>query len=101
MPFPLFETLSMFLSGTTIVGIIIAWKSRKSVIKQTEAEAMKAMQDVYDKMVDHTAKRFDEMDIEIKMVKQENYQFQDQVRKLTHIVEDYKRKCHQCVNNKQ
>lgn len=100
MPFPLFEVLSMFFSGTTIVGLVIAWKSRKSVLKQTEAEAMGAMQLVYNKMVDDLNERFNVMSVEIKLVKAENFQFQEKVRQLTLLVQDYEKKCKGCVKPK-
>ena len=101
------EILNYIFGSTTLVSIYIAYKSRKSEIKKAEASALETIQGVYDKFCADTEKKFDKMDaenekmkMEIKLVKQENFQFQTKVNQLQSEVELYKTKCVHCSNNK-
>ena len=42
--------LNYFFGGTALVAIYIAWKSRKSSIKQAEATALLTVDSIYNKM---------------------------------------------------
>lgn len=80
------EILNYFLGSTTLVSIYLAWKSRKSSIKQAEATALEGVDAIYQKMVVATDKKFAEMDKEIAELKQ--------------ILTDYITQCSACENNK-
>ena len=80
------EILNYFLGSTTLVSIYLAWKSRKSSIKQAEATALEGVDTIYQKMVVATDKKFAEMDKEIAELKQ--------------ILTDYITQCSTCENNK-
>lgn len=94
------EILNYFFGSTTIVSIYIAFKSRKSEIKKAEANALETIQTVYNKFVADTEIKFDSMRTEIKIVKEENFQFQKRVDTLQKEVEKYQKKCIHCSNNK-
>ena len=89
---PIEILLNYFLGSTTLVSIYIAWKSRKSELKKTEASALEAIDSIYTKMSIVTDKKLEEMQrvidgntIEIKNLKKQ--------------LEEYQRKCAQCSNN--
>ena len=94
------EILNYLFGSTTLVSIYIAYKSRKSEIKKAEASALETIQGVYDKFVSDTDKKFEGMRTEIKIVKEENFQFQTMVGNLRSELEQYKSKCVHCSNNK-
>jgi hypothetical protein len=80
------ELLNYFFGSTTLISIIIAWKSRKSSIKQAEATALEGVDAIYQKMIAATDKKFAEMDKEIANLKQ--------------MLTDYITQCSTCENNK-
>jgi hypothetical protein len=80
------ELLNYFFGSTTLISIIIAWKSRKSSIKQAEATALEGVDAIYQKMIAATDKKFAEMDKEIANLKQ--------------MLTDYITQCSTSENNK-
>lgn len=80
------EILNYLFGSTTLISIFIAWKSRKSSIKQAEATALEGVDAIYQKMVSATDKKFAEMDKEIADLKK--------------ILTDYIKQCSNCENNK-
>lgn len=85
------EILNYLFGSTTIVSIYIAFKSRKSEIKKAEANALETIQTVYNKFVADAEIKFDSMLAEIKIVKEENFQFQKRVDQLQLEVENIKK----------
>ncbi len=55
------EIVTLGLGGTNLVQFYLAWQSRKSNVKGTEADAMAKMQEVYDKFTAQTDIKFDKM----------------------------------------
>lgn len=74
--------LNYVLGSTTVVSIYIAWLSRKSEIKKTEATALESIDSIYNKMSESLEKRFEEMQKEIEQLKTE--------------LKEYKEKCQNC-----
>jgi cell shape-determining protein MreC len=76
------------LCGT--FGLIISFFAGKKMNsikeKQADSDALSGIQVVYDKFVEQTNKKFDEMEQEIKVVKSE--------------LNQYKQQCSHCSNNK-
>lgn len=97
---PPFENLMNYILGTTtLASLFLAWKSKNSEIKKAEASALEIIQGVYDKFCIDTDKKFERMQNEIQLVKEENYQFKSLVTGLQKEVEQYKIKCSHCANN--
>lgn len=74
--------LNYFFGSTTLISIYIAWKSRKSQLKQTEATALESIDSIYNKMSESLEKRFTDMEKEIERLKAE--------------LKEYKDKCQNC-----
>ncbi|WP_300568440.1 hypothetical protein [Flavobacterium sp.] len=90
---PIEILLNYFLGSTTLVSIYVAWRSRNSELKKTEASALEAIDSIYTKMSIVTDKKFEEMQriidantIEIKNLKEQ--------------LQEYQRRCAECSNNK-
>ena len=80
---PIETILNYFLGSTTLISIYIAWKSRNSELKKTEASALEAIDSIYTKMSVVTDKKFEEMQriidentIEIKNLKEQLQEYQ-------------------------
>lgn len=80
------EILNYLFGSTTLVTIYIAWKSRKSTLKQAESTALEGIDSIYKKMVDATEKKFGEM--------------QQTITDLESKLDGYINQCSNCENNK-
>jgi peptidoglycan hydrolase CwlO-like protein len=80
------EILNYLLGSTTLVTIYVAWRSRKSEIKKAEANALETIQSVYDKFVRDTDRKIEQM--------------RDEIHSLKAEVQEYKRKCGNCIGKK-
>ncbi|WP_395074549.1 hypothetical protein [Flavobacterium sp.] len=89
---PIEILLNYFLGSTTLVSIYIAWKSRKSELKKTEASALEAIDSIYTKMSIVTDKKLEEM----QRIIDENT---IEIKNLKKQLEDYQKKCAQCSNH--
>ncbi|MBF03234.1 MAG: hypothetical protein CMP76_08055 [Flavobacterium sp.] len=101
------QILNLFLGSTTIVSILIAWKSRKAEIKKIEAlsnqEISKSDQEkiataektieLLDKLRERMDKEFEIMSKKIATVEEEN-------KKIKGELDLYKNQCSKCSNNK-
>ncbi|MBN9285583.1 MULTISPECIES: hypothetical protein [unclassified Flavobacterium] len=90
---PIEILLNYFLGSTTVVSIYIAWKSRNSELKKTEASALEAIDSIYTKMSIVTDKKFEEM----QRIIDENTV---EIRNLKEQLQEYQKRCAQCANNK-
>lgn len=90
---PIETLLNYFLGSTTLISIYIAWRSRKSEIKKTEASALEAIDSIYTKMSIVTDKKFEEM----QRVIDENT---IEIRNLKEQLQEYQKRCAGCLNNK-
>lgn len=90
---PIEILLNYFLGSTTLVSIYIAWRSRKSELKKTEASALEAIDSIYTKMSVVTDKKFEEMQRTIN----ENT---IEIRNLKEELQEYQKRCAGCLNNK-
>ena len=87
------ELLNYFLGSTTLVSIYIAWKSRKSAIKQAEASALDSIDGIYDKMsarVDKEIEKYEKI-----IVKQDA-----KITEMGKLINQYVEQCSACINNK-
>lgn len=89
---PIEILLNYFLGSTTLVSIYIAWRSRKSELKKTEASALEAIDSIYTKMSVVTDKKFEEMQRTIN----ENT---IEIRNLKEQLQEYQKRCAGCLNN--
>ena len=87
------ELLNYFLGSTTLVSIYIAWKSRKSAIKQAEASALDSIDGIYDKMSARVDKEIEKYE---KIIVKQDKKIDELVLKLKQYVEQ----CSVCLNNK-
>lgn len=90
---PIETILNYFLGSTTLISIYIAWRSRNSELKKTEASALEAIDSIYTKMSIVTDKKFEEM----QRVIDENT---IEIRNLKEQLQEYQRRCDSCLNNK-
>ncbi|MGH2667135.1 hypothetical protein [Flavobacterium sp.] len=90
---PIETLLNYFLGSTTLVSIYIAWKSRNSELKKTEASALEAIDSIYTKMSIVTDKKFEEM----QRIIDENT---IEIRNLKEKLQEYQQRCAGCLNNK-
>lgn len=90
---PIETILNYFLGSTTLISIYIAWRSRKSEIKKTEASALEAIDSIYTKMSIVTDKKFEEM----QRVIEENT---IEIRNLKEQLQEYQKRCVGCLSNK-
>ena len=90
---PIETLLNYFLGSTTLVSIYIAWKSRNSELKKTEASALEAIDSIYTKMSIVTDKKFEEMQ---RIIEQNTIE----IKNLKEQLEEYQKRCAQCANNR-
>ncbi|ESU18990.1 hypothetical protein FCR2A7T_24000 [Flavobacterium cauense R2A-7] len=90
---PIETILNYFLGSTTLISIYIAWKSRNSELKKTEASALEAIDSIYTKMSIVTNKKFEEM----QRIIDENT---IEIRNLKEQLQEYQKRCAGCLNNK-
>ncbi len=90
---PIEIILNYFLGSTTLVSIYIAWRSRNSEIKKTEASALEAIDSIYTKMSIVTDKKFEEM----QRIIDENT---IEIKNLKEQLQEYQRRCAGCLNSK-
>ena len=90
---PIETLLNYFLGSTTLVSVYIAWKSRNSELKKTEASALEAIDSIYTKMSIVTDKKFEEMQ---RIIEQNTIE----IKNLKEQLEEYQKKCAQCSNNR-
>lgn len=90
---PIETLLNYVLGSTTLVSIYVAWRSRNSEIKKTEASALEAIDSIYTKMSIVTDKKFEEM----QRIIDENT---IEIKNLKEQLEQYQRRCGACLNNK-
>lgn len=91
---PIETILNYFLGSTTLISIYIAWRSRNSELKKTEASALEAIDSIYTKMSIVTDKKFEEM----QRVIDENT---IEIRNLKEQLQEYQKRCAGCLNNKE
>jgi vacuolar-type H+-ATPase subunit I/STV1 len=91
--FPIETILNYFLGSTTLISIYIAWKSRNSELKKTEASALEAIDSIYTKMSVVTDKKFEEM----QRIIDENT---IEIKNLKEQLQEYQKRCSSCLNNK-
>lgn len=103
----LLTVLSTLFGGTGIIAYVGARKERIAQANISEAGAVAAMQGVYRNLVVDTDGKFEAMRkeisdtrIEMKMVKEENFQLKQKVETLESQVEEYQTNCAKCTNNK-
>jgi tRNA A37 N6-isopentenylltransferase MiaA len=89
---PIETLLNYFLGSTTLVSVYIAWKSRNSELKKTEASALEAIDSIYTKMSIVTDKKFEEMQ---RIIEQNTIE----IKNLKEQLEEYQKRCAQCSNN--
>ena len=87
------EILNYFLGSTTLVSIYLAWKSRKSTLKQAEATALDSIDGIYDKMSIRVDKELEKYQ---KIIDKQDKKIEDLGKKLKEYVEQ----CSACSNNK-
>lgn len=80
------EVLNYLFGSTTLVAIFIAWKSRKSTIKQAEATALDSIDSIYTKMSN--------------MLDKEITKMQQKYLELEEKLDQYVQQCSTCENNK-
>ncbi|MCL9806949.1 hypothetical protein NAT51_15540 [Flavobacterium amniphilum] len=90
---PIETILNYFLGSTTLISIYIAWKSRNSELKKTEASALEAIDSIYTKMSVVTDKKFEEM----QRIIDENT---IEIKNLKEQLQEYQKRCSGCLNNK-
>jgi hypothetical protein len=90
---PIEILLNYFLGSTTLVSIYIAWKSRNSELKKTEASALEAIDSIYTKMSIVTDKKFEEMQ---RIIEQNTIE----IKNLKKQIEEYQKRCAGCSNNR-
>lgn len=79
---PIYQLLTMLFGGTTVVGFVVAWKSRKAQVQITETNAVQELQKAYrDFIADQRA--------EVEDLKKE-------VLRLRTELEQYKSQCKHC-----
>ena len=79
----LFQFLTMLFGGTSIISSVIAWQNRKSNLKSAEADSLKLTGEVYTLLTAITKNELAEMTLKLE--------------KLEAQLEEYKRKCGQCI----
>lgn len=99
--------LNYFFGSTALVAIYIAWKSRKSTIKQAEATALESIDGIYDKMstrVDKEIAKYEKIivkqDQKIEKQSTEIDKNRREIRETKKQLEQYVSQCETCVNNK-
>lgn len=97
---PLSEILTYLFGSTTLVSIYIAWRSRNSELKKSEANALESIDNIYDKMslrVDKEMEKYqkiiDKQDLNIK--KQD-----EEINGIKKLLNQYVSQCSICPNNK-
>lgn len=90
---PIEILLNYVLGSTTLVSIYIAWKSRNSELKKTEASALEAIDSIYTKMSIVTDKKIEEMQRTIE-------QNTIEIKNLKEQLVEYQKRCASCSNNK-
>lgn len=83
----IFENIIQIVIAGGLSSLLTFFLTLKSMRKKSEAEAMQAMQQVYDNMARHTKAQMDEM--------REDY------KRLRNEFEQYKQKCQSCRNHNQ
>lgn len=88
---PIETILNYFLGSTTLISIYIAWRSRNSELKKTEASALEAIDSIYTKMSIVTDKKFEEMQriIDANTIEISNLKAQ---------LQEYQKRCAGCLN---
>lgn len=93
MPPYITELLNYILGSTTIVAGLVAWKSRKSAIKQNEATALESFDSMYNKVTATLEKELNKMIVKIET--------QDRtILEMEKRLSDYITQCTECPNNK-
>ena len=85
--------LTAFFGGSVVSGVVI-WKTRKAMVKSADAKATTDMADslkltgeVYTFLTEITKRELSEMAVKLQKVEEQ--------------LEEYKRKCGQCLNSKE
>ncbi|MPT36496.1 MAG: hypothetical protein E2604_15755 [Flavobacterium sp.] len=96
MPIELSTLLNIILSGTNVAQFFIIWKTRKSSIRKSDAEAKKEeistvenLSEAYTKVSAALKKDVEEL---IKKIDRQDKQIEELEKKLT----EYERKCKLC-----
>lgn len=92
-PITLTEILNYILGSTTLVSIYLAWKSRKSTIKQTEATALESIDTIYDKMSERVDKELEKYQ---NIIEKQDIKIQT----IEKLLGSYIEQCTVCPNNK-
>lgn len=107
MPITLSLIFNYFFGSTTLIAIYIAWKSRKSSIKQAEATALETIDSIYDKMstrVDKEMAKYqkiiDKQDEKIEKQSDEIGKNRNEIKETNKLLDQYVNQCKTCVNNK-
>lgn len=83
-----------YLFGTGgFITLYIAWKTRKSTVKQTEATALESIDTIYDKMSARVDKEIEKYQ---KIIDKQD----SKIGKLETLLNEYISQCKTCVNNK-
>ncbi|MEO4005785.1 hypothetical protein [Flavobacterium sp. CAU 1735] len=103
MPIELSTLLTIILSGTNAAQFFIIWKTRKSSVRKSDAEAQQQeiltvanLSDVYTKISEALKKDVEEL---IKKTERQAEQIEKQAKQiagLTKTLTDYERKCKLC-----
>ena len=115
------EILTMALGGLNVVQLVLLFRTMKSHVRkeqalaeQEKANSVEKSQTIYDRLTEIMNRELGKMDskiqmqdktifeqaTELKLVKEENFQFQKRVDHLQRKVEQYETSCAKCVNNK-
>lgn len=70
------------LGGTSFVGYIIEKRKRKIEEKQLSADALKTMQEAYDKFTEDSLRRYQDLQMEFQIVKDELKSLKSEYAKL-------------------
>lgn len=83
-----------YVFGTSgLVAFFLAWKTRKSTVKQAEATSLESIDAIYDKMSARVAKELEKY--------QKTIDKQDEkIKSLESLLNKYINQCQTCANNK-
>lgn len=87
------EILNYFFGSTTLISIFIAWKSRKSAIKQAEATSLESIDSIYNKMSERVDKEIAKYE---KIIEKQD----TKIEELSKMLNEYVEQCSVCANNK-
>ncbi|WP_417350323.1 hypothetical protein [Flavobacterium alkalisoli] len=74
------EILNLLLSGTTITGFIIAWKSRNAQVQITETNAIQELQKAYRDFIADNRAEVEDLKKEVLRLRTELEQHKNQCR---------------------